>query len=353
MSARGYHRRMRRFLPTAVRRRLSSLVAMASAIPIVVPMVLGAGTPSQSIAQPTASPYPSKPVKIIVPLAAGGTGDTLARLVSEETAKLLGQTFVVENRPGSGGVIGADAVAKSTPDGYTLLTVGPSHVINASLRSKLPYDAIKDFAPVALFANTASVLVVHPSVPVQSVAELIALAKRDPGKLHYGSAGNGSSPHLHAELFKALAAVDLVHVPYKGSTQARTDLIAGQVQVVFDGLLPAIPHVRAGKLRALGVTNGKRAAIAPDIPTIAEAGVPAYQADAWYGLLAPADTPTEVVSRLHGAIEQALALPALRDKLAMQGAETVSMRPAEFGKLMQDELDKWARIVRQTGAKVD
>lgn len=300
-----------------------------------------------------AQPYPSRPVKIIVPLAAGGTGDTLARLVSEETGKVLGQTFVVENRPGSGGVIGADAVAKSLADGYTLLTVGPSHVINASLRSKLPYDAINDFTPVALFANTASVLLVHPSVPVQSVAELIALAKREPGKVHYGSAGNGSSPHLHAELFKSLAGVDLVHVPYKGSTQARTDLIAGQVQVVFDGLLPSIPHVRAGKLRALGVTNGKRAQIALDIPTIAEAGVAGYQADAWYGLLAPAGTPGEVITRLHGAIEQAIARPILRDKLAAQGAETVSLSAAAFGKLMQAELDKWARIVRQTGAKVD
>lgn len=301
----------------------------------------------------SAQAYPSRPVKIIVPLAAGGTGDTLARLVSEEAARLLGQSFVVENRPGSGGVLGAEAVARSPADGYTLLTVGPSHVINASLRFKLPYDAIKDFAPVALFANTASVLVVHPSVPAHSVAELVALAKRDPGKLHYGSAGNGSSPHLHAELFKALAGVDLVHVPYKGSTQARTDLIAGQVQVVFDGLLPAIPHVRAGKLRALGVTNGKRAGIAPDIPTLAEAGVAGYQADAWYGLLAPDGTPGEIVHRLHSSIEQALRVPALRDKLATQGAETVSVSPAEFGKLMQAERDKWARIVQQTGAKVD
>lgn len=307
--------------------------------------LLAAGARAQS--------YPSKPIKIIVPLAAGGTGDTLARLVSEEMARVLGHSFVVENRPGSGGVLGADAVAKAPADGYTLLTVGPSHVINASLRSKLPYDPIRDFAPIALFANTASVLLVHPSVPVQSVAELIALARRDPGKLHYGSAGNGSSPHLHAELFKALADVDLVHVPYKGSTQARTDLIAGQVQVVFDGLLPSIPHVRAGRLRALGVTNSKRASIAPDVPTLAEAGVAGYQADAWYGLLAPAGTAAEVVTRLHGAIEHALRLPALRDKLAAQGAEAVAMSPVEFGKLMQTELDKWARIVRQTGAKVD
>jgi tripartite-type tricarboxylate transporter receptor subunit TctC len=250
-------------------------------------------------------------------------------------------------------VIGTESVARAPADGYTLLTVGPSHVINAALRSKLPYDPIKDFAPITQFANTASVLLVHPSVPGNSVKELIALAQREPGRIPYGSAGNGSSPHLHAEMFKSMAQVDLVHVPYKGSTQARTDLLSGRVQVVFDGLLPSLPHIKAGKLRALGVTNSRRAAIVPDVPTIAEAGVPGYQADTWYGLVAPSGTPPDIVERLHAAVSQALTTATLRDKLAAQGAEVVGSTPAAFAKLIDTEREKWTRIVRASGAKVD
>jgi tripartite-type tricarboxylate transporter receptor subunit TctC len=295
--------------------------------------------------------FPDRPIRIVVPLAAGGTGDTLARLVGEELARVLGGPVIIEDRPGSGGVIGTDAVAKSTPDGHTLLHTSPSHVLNAALREKLPYDPLKDFASISLTADTWQVLLAHPSVPAASVKELIALAKTR--SLNYGSSGNGSATHMNMELFKALAGVDLVHVPYKGSTQARTDLLSGQVQLVVDGLLPNLPHVRAGKMKAYAVTNSRRAPAAPEIPTMAEAGVAGYVSDTWYALLAPAATPPAVLARLRAATETSLRNPALREKFVQQGAEPAGGGAAALDELMRADLARWRKVVADAKLKVD
>lgn len=300
-----------------------------------------------------AQPYPSKTVRIVVPLAAGGTGDTLGRLLAEGLAQMLPGTVIVENRPGSGGVIGTEAVARSAADGYTLLATSSSHVLNSALRPNLSYDPLKDFAAIAQIADTHQVLLAHPSLQAGSVRELIALAKAKPGAISYGSAGNGSATHLNAELFKSLAGVDLLHVPYKGSTQARTDLLSGQVNLAIDGLLPALPLVRAGKLKALAVTNGKRAAVAPEIPTMAEAGVPGYRSDTWYALLAPAGTPEPVLAKLHAATLAALASPALREKLSQQGAEPAAGSRHDLEELLRGDLARWRKVVADIGVKVD
>lgn len=299
----------------------------------------------------SASAFPDRPIRIIVPLAAGGTGDTLARLVGDELARALGGAVIVEDRPGSGGVIGTDAVAKSAPDGYTLLHTSPSHVLNAALRERLPYDPLKDFASIARTADTWQVLLANASVPASNVKELIALAKTR--SLNYGSSGNGSATHMNMELFKALAGVDLVHVPYKGSTQARTDVLSGQVQLVIDGLLPNLPHIKAGKLKALAVTNSHRAPAAPDIPTLAEAGVPAYQSDTWYALLAPAATPPAILAQLRAATEASLKSAALREKFVQQGAEPAGGGPVALDELMRADLQRWRKVVTDAKLQVD
>jgi tripartite-type tricarboxylate transporter receptor subunit TctC len=283
---------------------LYALSALLCALPISFCLLIATPAGAQ------VDEYPSKPIKIIVPLAAGGTGDTMARLLADTMSGDIGKRIVVENRAGSGGTIGTDVVAKSAPDGYTLALVGTSHCMNATLQ-KLPYDPINDFTPVALVANTPSVLIVHPSVPANSVQEFIALAKRKPGSINYGSAGNGSTPHLHAELFKIMTGASLVHVPYKGSTPARVAVMSGEVHADFDGLLPSLPLIKEGKVRALGVTNARRTAVAPDIPTIAESGVPGYVADSWYMLLAPAKTPKAVSDKLYAMVQRALQSPAM------------------------------------------
>ena len=295
--------------------------------------------------------FPDRPIRIIVPLAAGGTGDTLARLVGEEIAKRLGGAVVVENRPGSGGIIGTDAVATSIADGHTLLHTSPSHVLNAALRSNLSYDPLRDFASIAQTADTWQVLLANAAVPADNVKELVALARKQ--TLHYGSAGNGSATHLNMELFKALAHVDLVHVPYKGSTQARTDLLSGQVQLIVDGLLPNLPHIKAGRMKALGVTNSRRAPAAPDIPTLAEAGVRGYESDTWYALLAPAATPGPALLRLRAATDAALKSPALREKFVQQGAEPASGGAAALDELMRADLARWRKVVADARLKVD
>jgi tripartite-type tricarboxylate transporter receptor subunit TctC len=299
----------------------------------------------------SAHAFPDRPIRIIVPLAAGGTGDVLARLVGEEMAKVLGGPVIVEDRPGSGGVIGTDAVAKSTPDGYTLLHTSPSHILNSALRDKLPYDPLKDFASIARTADTWQVLLAHPSVPASNVRELIELSKTR--SLNYGSSGNGSATHMNMELFKALAGIDLVHVPYKGSTQARTDVLAGQVQLVIDGLLPNLPHVRAGKLKAFAVTNSRRAPVAPEIPTMEEAGVKGYASDIWYALLAPAATPPAVLEQLRSAAEAALKNPALREKFVQQGAEPAGGGPAALDELMRADLARWRKVVTDAKLHID
>jgi len=300
-----------------------------------------------------AQAYPSKPVRVIVPLASGGTGDTLARVVSEEMTRILGQPFVVENRPGSGGVIGTEAVAKSAPDGYTLLSASPAHVIHPALRPSVGYDPIKDFEPITVIANTHQLIVGHPSVPASNVKELVAYAKRNPGKLNYGSAGSGSATHLNMEMFKVMAGTFIVHIPYRGSTQSRQDLVAGEVQLSVDGLMPTLPLIRAGKLKAFGLASSRRSSVTPDIPTLAEAGVAGYASDTWYGMVAPGATPRDIVLTLHAAAVKAINVPAVRERLTRQGAELVGNSPEEFRKLIESELVMWTRIVKETGAKVD
>jgi tripartite-type tricarboxylate transporter receptor subunit TctC len=301
-----------------------------------------------------AQTYPSKPIRMIVPFPPGGTTDILARAIGAELTKAWGQPVVIENRPGAGGNIGSEAVARSPGDGYTLLmgTVG-THGINPSLYKKMPYDAVKDFAPVTLVALVPNILVVHPSVPAKSVAELIALAKKQPGKLTYASSGNGTSIHLSGALFESLAGVQMVHVPYKGSAPAVTDLLGGQVNMMFDNMPSALPHVKAGKLRALGVTSAKRSPAVPDVPTIAEAGVKGYEASSWFGVLAPATTPKDIVAKLNAEIAKSLGTPEMKEKLSSQGAEPVGNTPEQFGAFIRAEIDKWAKVVKASGATVD
>lgn len=301
-----------------------------------------------------AQDYPSKPVRFVVPFAPGGTTDVLARLVGERLSASLGQQFVVDNKPGAGGNVGTAQVAKAEPDGYTLLmgTVG-THAINASIYPSLPYDPVQDFAPVTLVATVPNVLVVNPEVPANSVAELIALAKEKPGELNFASSGNGSSIHLSGELFKAMTGVDIVHVPYKGSGPAVIDLLGGQVQMMFDNLPSSAPQIKAGKLRPLGVTSKERSPTLPDVPTIAEAGVPGYEALSWFGVLVPAGTPEAIVAKLRDEIAEALADPAMRERFAELGAVPVGDTPAEFADFISAETAKWAKVVAEAGIKLE
>jgi tripartite-type tricarboxylate transporter receptor subunit TctC len=318
----------------------------AAALTLFVLTGTSEGAPAQT--------YPDKPIRLVVPFSAGGTTDILARAVGQKLGEHLGQQVVVDNKPGAGGNIGSDIVAKSAPDGYTLVmgTVG-THAINASLYKKMPYDHIKDFVPVSLVALVPNILVVHPSVPANSVKELIAYAKANPGKLNFASSGNGTSIHLSGELFKTTAGVEMTHVPYKGSAPAVTDLLGGQVQLMFDNMPSALPHVKAGKLKALGVTTAKRFPAAPDIPTIAEAGVPGYEASSWFGVLAPAGTPKEIVNKLSSEIAKILQTPEIKERLLSQGAEPVGNTPDQFTAFIKAETAKWAKVVKESGATVD
>lgn len=300
-----------------------------------------------------AQAYPAKPVRVIVPLAAAGTGDTLARVVSEEMAKILGQSFIIENRPGSGGVIGIESVAKAAPDGYTLLANSPAQVIHPALRPKAGYHPIRDFEPITVIANTHQLIVGHPSAPGTTIRELVAYSKKSPGKLNYGSAGTGSATHLNMEMFKSMTGTFITHIPYRGSTQSRQDLLAGEVQLSVDGLLPTLPLIRAGKLKAYALCSSRRSPIAPDIPTLDEAGVKGYASDTWYGMVAPAGTPKEIVATLHAAALKAINTPAVRDRLEKQGAELVGNTPAQFKALLEREFQLWSKVVKDSGAKVD
>ena len=297
--------------------------------------------------------YPNKPIKMIVPLAAAGTGDTLARAVGEGMAKDLGQPVVIDNRPGAGGLLGTEFVANAPADGYTLLAVSPSHVINATLYSKAGYDPVKSFEPITLIAYTHQILVAHPSVPFNTLKELIDYAKKNPGKLNYGSAGTGSATHLNMELFKSMSGTEIVHVPYKGSTQARQDVVGGQVQLAMDGLLPVLPLIKDGRLKALALTSSRRSPSAPEIPTMSEAGVPGYVSDTWYGLLVPAGTPKDVINKLHAAAVKALNDPAVRDRLMKSGAEPAGTTPDRFRSIIEREKPIWAKVVKESGAKVE
>jgi tripartite-type tricarboxylate transporter receptor subunit TctC len=302
----------------------------------------------------SAQTFPNKPIRMVVPFSAGGTTDILARAVGQKLSESLGQQVVVDNKPGAGGNIGAQEVARAAPDGYTLVmgTVG-THGINPSLYKKMPYDHIKDFAPVSLVASVPNLLVVHPSVPVNSVKELIAHAKANPGKLNFASSGNGTSIHLSGELFKTMTGLQMTHVPYKGSAPAVTDLLGGQVQLMFDNMPSALPHAKGGKLKPLAVTSAKRFPGTPEIPTIAEAGVPGYEATSWFGVLAPAGTPKEIVNKLSTEIAKALKTPEMKKRLEEQGAEAVGSTPEEFAAHIKSETAKWAKVVKESGATVD
>jgi tripartite-type tricarboxylate transporter receptor subunit TctC len=300
-----------------------------------------------------AQSWPQKPVKIIVPFAAGGPADIYARFVGDKLSAALGQPFVIEDRPGGGALPGTDAVAKSAPDGYTLLMMSNTHTVNESLFTDKPYQLLRDLAPVAPVNYSDLVMVVHPSVPANTLAEFIALAKAKPGALNYASSGPGTPYHMAGELFKAMAGVDIVHVPYKGSSGARTDILGGQVQMMFDAITTMAPNVRAGKLKALGTSGKARSTVLPEVPTISEAGVPGYDAVIWLGIMAPANTPKAIVERLNSEITRAVNAPETRQSWQAQGAVPMSMSPEEFGKFLRDDIEKWAHVVKVSGAKSD
>jgi len=297
--------------------------------------------------------WPSRPIRMVVPLSPGGFADVPGRILAARLSSLLGYNVFVENRPGAGGTIGADFVAKSAPDGYTLLFTGTPHVISAWVYKKLPYDPLKDFEPVALVASGPYVLVVNPQLPVHSIRELVAAAKAQPGKIDYASSGNGSAQHLVSALFASMAGIELNHVPYKGSGPAMQDLLGGQVKVSFAGIPNVLPHVKAGRLRALAVSTPQRSPDLPDVPTAAEAGVPGYQATLWLNLAAPAGTPGEIVQRLYAETAKALQDAELQQSFRAAGVEASPMSPQELAGFMRAEYEKWGKVVRDTGATVN
>jgi tripartite-type tricarboxylate transporter receptor subunit TctC len=297
--------------------------------------------------------WPSKPIRYVVPFPPAGATDITARIVADKISGPLGQPVVVENRPGVAGNVGTDLVAKSAPDGHTILQLTVAQSISATLYAKLNYDLEKDLTPVAMVALVPNVMIVNPSVPAKSVAEFIALAKAKPGKINFASSGSGTSIHMSAEMFKMLTGVNIVHIPYKGSGPALADLIGGQVDVMFDNLTSSIGHIRGGKLRALAITSATRYPELPDLPTMQEAGVPGYEATAWFGIVAPNSTPRDVVMRINGEVNKALVQGDVKEKLAQQGALARAWTPEQFGEFIHNEIVKWAKVVKASGAKVE
>lgn len=319
-------------------------------------LALGAGLLAVGLAQAAtlqAQAYPSKPIRLMVPYSPGAGTDTLARILAHKAGELLGQPFVIENRPGAGGTIGTEIVARSAPDGYTLLFAPTSHAINASLYPKLGFDTVKDFAPISVVASLPVVLATALSVPAQSVKELVALAKARPNELTMASSGNGSVFHLTGELFKEAAGIRFVHVPFKGGAPAVAALLGGQVGFTFETSVTLVPHIRSGKLRALGVASAGRIALLPDVPTMAESGYPGILAENWYGLYAPAGTPRETIARVYGALAQSIQSAEVREKLAAQGAEIRENTPEQTLVFLNAEMAKWAKVVKASGAKID
>jgi len=298
-------------------------------------------------------PYPNRPVKIIVPFAASGPADNYARFMAQRLQEALGQSFVVDNRPGAGSIIGTDAVAKSAPDGYTLLMMSNTQTVNESLIPVRPFNLIKDFAPIAPINYSDLVLVAHPSVPAQNLAEFIKYAKAHPGKINYASSGNGTPYHMAGELFKYMAGVSMTHIPYKGSAAARTDVLSGQVDVMFDAVTTMTENIKAGKVRGLATTGRTRSSVAPELPTVHEDGVPKYEALIWLGLMAPAGTPDAIIQRLNTEINKIVNAPDVKATWAKQGAVAMSMTAPVFAKYVADDVAKWATIVKVSGAKAD
>ncbi len=297
--------------------------------------------------------YPTRPIRLIVPFAPGGSADNLARTLQPALSDALGQSLVIDNRPGASSIIGTELTAKAAPDGYTLLLITTTHAVNPALLPKLPFDALKDFAPVSLVVSQPNILVVHPSVPAKSVKELIALAKARPNTLAFASGGNGSSPHLSGELLKLVAGIQITHVPYKGSGPGITDLLGGHVQLMFAGPLGVEQHIKSGRLRALAVADARRSAVLPDVPTMAEAGAPGVETGTWYGILAPARTPPPVRDRVYAAIVRVLHLPELKTRMLAQGVDIVASSPQEFAVFLRHEVVKWARLVKDANVQAN
>jgi tripartite-type tricarboxylate transporter receptor subunit TctC len=323
---------------TLPRRQFLQLAAAATAVPAARPA--------------WAQAYPARPVHIIIGYTPGGSADITARLMGQWLSERLGQSFVVESRPGGGTNIATEAAVRAPADGYTLFLVAPANAINATLYDKLNYDFIRDIAPVAGLIRFPNVMEVNPSVPAKTVPEFIAYAKANPGKINYASSGNGSTIQMSAELFKMMVGVDMVHVPYRGGAPALTDMLAGQVQVMFDNLPTSIEHIRAGKLRPLAITSATRSELLPDVPTVADF-VPGYESSAWYGVGAPRGTPAEIIDRLNKEINAILAEPRAKTRIADMGATLIAGSPADFGRLIADETEKWGKVVRFSGAKAD
>jgi tripartite-type tricarboxylate transporter receptor subunit TctC len=321
------------------RRKFLHLAAGAAALP-TVSRIAGAQA------------YPSRPVRIVVGFAAGGAGDTTARLIGQWLSERFGQQFIVENRPGAGGTIGTEAVVRASPDGYTLLQISPTHAVNATLYEKLNYNFIRDIVPVASIISHPQVMIVNPSLPAKTVPEFIAYAKANPGKINMASAGSGSDPHVYGELFKMMAGINLVHVPYRGGAPALTDLLAGQVQVYFSAIASSIEYIKAGKLRALAVTTAMRSTALPDVPTVGEF-VPGYEASGWYGIGAPRNTPAEIIDMLNTEINAALADPKMKARLADLGVTPLVLSPADFGKLIVEATEKWGKVIRAANIKAE
>ncbi|MBI3043733.1 MAG: tripartite tricarboxylate transporter substrate binding protein [Betaproteobacteria bacterium] len=297
--------------------------------------------------------YPARPVRFIVPFPPGGANDTIARLLAEPLTEMLGQQFVIDNRGGANTIIGTSIVAKASPDGYTILIVPGSFAINASLYRKLPYDSRRDFVPVAMIGNGAYVVVVHPSLPVKSAAELIALAKRRPGEIRYASSGVGNVTHVAAALFNMMAGTEMLHVPYKGGGPVMIDLLAGRVSVFFSTVSTAIPQIKAGKLRVIGATTAQPSAALPDVPPVAQTGLPGYEVSGWYGILAPAGTPKAAIGRLNQAVRAVLRQPELKRQLLARGVETVDMTPEQFGGVLHAEFEKWGKVIKALNITAD
>jgi len=321
--------------------RLAASAALAA-------IALVAATPDAD-----AQAWPDKSVRVVVPFPAGGSADTLGRLLGQKLSERLGQPFVVDNRPGAGGNIGTDLVAKAPPDGYTFLMGVSSIAIAPSLYPNLSWDPVKDFAPVALVASTPNILVVHPSVPARSVQELVALAKTKPGQLNYASGGNGATNHLAGELFKRMTATEIVHIPYRGNPLAVIDVLNGQVTMMFDFMITSLPHVNAGKLRPLAVTGTKRSPQVPELPTVAEAGVPGYEASTWFAVMAPTGTPAATIAKLNAEVNAILQMADVRERLNTLGAEPMGGTPADVAALLRADLTKWTDVVRASGIKIE
>jgi tripartite-type tricarboxylate transporter receptor subunit TctC len=300
-----------------------------------------------------AQSYPSRPVKIVVPYGVGGSADVYARYLGAKLSESMGQPVVVENRPGAGSIVGTDAVAKSDPDGYTLLMMSNTHTVNETLVAKKPFELMRDLAPITGVSYSDLLMVIHPSVPANNLKEFIAYAKANPGKLNYASSGNGTPYHMAGELFKAMAGVDIVHIPHKGSDQARAAVLGGQVQMMFDAVPTMAASAAAGKVRALATTGSKRSAVTPNIPTVAEAGVPGYEAGIWLGLMAPAKTPRPVLERINTEVNKIINSPETKETWAKQGTIAMGMSIDQFDKFLREEIVKWAKVVKVSGAKVD